>query len=347
MRAPLHPLRPGRLGMVDAICFIGRIEDPATIDDLATLSSAASAAYVWDPAINPPQEPALPFNPSGELFSNYGVFESLAYATGLQVCEVNHLTPQDWRGLVQFELAEDRPVLTLGLRGALTPALIIDATLERRAMHLKVLRAGAAQAEEVTLTSQENPQGDSEDFVHWMVFVREGQRADWAPSIGRLRLDMLRWLARHSHSAKEFFHETRANYAPGLAAQATMARLLRDELPAQLREDAPPRAQLTAYLNDHVAQLAQGRATAARALLRWADELGDWEDTPIRDLEAGRAALRDAAAHWSATAAVLGGLPAQDAITQEALAQLAHAWRVIAPGEQAAAAALGRLLAAT
>jgi hypothetical protein len=329
--------------MVDAVCFIAGLSDPHTLDDLATLSSAALAAYVWDPTLNPPTEPPCPFDASGELFSNYGVFEAIGYATGLQVCEVNNLTPQDWRALVMFELSEDRPVLTMGLHGPLEPTLILDAKLERRVMTLTVLRAGQTDTEQVTLKPQENPQGDSEDFVHWMVFVREGERPDWAPSVGRLRVDLLRWMAKHSHQRKEFFHETRANYAPGLHALTVFARLLTDELPTLLDADAPPREALAAYLRNHLAQLALGRATASRAAVRWADLLDRYPDVVCDDLSATRAALLEAASQWGATAAILEGLAPTQA-THEGLHQLAHAWRLIAPCEQAAVAAIERAL---
>jgi hypothetical protein len=330
--------------MVDAICFSAGIDDPAQIDDLATLSSAALAAYVWDPRLNPPQEPALPFNASGELFSNYGVLEAVAYATGLQVCEVNKLSAQDWRALVQFELDERRPVLTLGLHGPLRPTLILSSATERRATTLSIHRAGAAAPETVTLNRKESPQGTSEDFEHWLVFVRAGERAAWAPSIGRLRVDMLRWFVRHGALAKEFFHETRANYVPGLAAISAMARLLSDELPQLLSRDAPPRAELAAYLDDHSEQLRLGRATASRAVARWAAELGSHADVACADLDATRAALREASAQWAATAALLDTLPRADTVTLELLSQRAHTWRLIASCEQAAHQAITRAL---
>jgi hypothetical protein len=343
MRTPTT-LRPGRLGMVDAICFSAKIHDPDQIDDLATLSSAALAAYVWDPRLNPPQEPPLPFNPLGELFSNYGVFEAIAYATGLQVCEVNNLSAQDWRALVQFELDEDRPVLTLGLHGPLRPTLILSSANDRRLTTMTIQRAGADATETVTINRKESPQGTSEDFEHWMVFVREGERAEWAPSIGRLRIDMLRWFVRHSALAKEFFHETRANYAPGQSAITTMGRLLTDELPQLLGEDAPPRAELAAYLDDHLTQLRLGRATASRALVRWAAELDRHPDVACTDLDAARAALLDASAQWAATAALLDTLPPVHTVTLDTLHQLAHTWRLIAPCEQAAQQAVTRAL---
>jgi hypothetical protein len=237
-------------------------------------------------------------------------------------------------------------VLTLGLGGGLRPVWVEDAEAVTRALRLSVRRVGASGVEEYVLARQDQPQDDSEDFVYWIVFVRPGERAQWAPSRGRLRADAVRWMAKHARQTKELFHETRENYAPGLAALDAMLYLLQGPMVSLLdgaEVSEATRARLNVYLADFFGQLAAGREVASRALVRWADELGEFEDTPCEDVGACRGALLEAAAAWGASGALVGEAGEVGEVRGEAqLKALAGVLRSALSSEEAAGRALAR-----
>jgi|GEM_PF-3841322 len=297
--ARIAPSRSGALGMLDILLQI--MGERERFDEYASLTSAGIKTYVHDWEVNLPDADGEQryYTLRSGYFSNYGVFESLGYASGWDIKEFNFLKLSDVVQLLAYELVQGRALLSMmEVDGALEPVALVG--VDAGATWLKVMmqRIGSDTAEERDLWGQESLQGEDEDFVNWCVVARPGERADWAASIGKLRHDLITWACTHARSRKEFFHETRANYAPGLHGQRRFVELLEllmdeDFLLAQ-REKGIAR-----YVSAYVNQYIEGRAAFERCLPLWAAELGENEDEPWGDREAVSELLLAASAHYS------------------------------------------------
>jgi len=317
----LPALSPGAPGFVEALAWMTeRAGGPSfDLDELLCVTSVALKNYVYDPDINPAYDPPRHFALTAELFTNYGIFESFGHFTGWQIQEFNGLAPDDFFHVVRFEVSEDRALLSIGIDGPHEPVLIVGASqLGRDAAGrpgftrpgqraIELVRAGAADERVLAdFTARDHAQHpDDEVFKNWVVVARHGERPGWARSIGRMRIDALRWGARHATATKEFFHETRDNYAPGLRGFAAFVRLV-DQLTA--RTIAPHPEDTARYLATHLGGLARGRRALARRLPVWADELGQYPDLSIEDAGAVQSALREAASHYALVADALEGV---------------------------------------
>ncbi len=299
------PGAPGAVGLVEGLreMMLAGAEDPAdvlSLEEMLCVTSVAFKHYVFDPEINPPRQGMHPFEVTANLFSNFGIYEGLGYYTGWEVREFNHISIEDWLKLIGFELQAGRPVLTVGLCEGLEPEVItgIDAHDTTRTLH--VMRRGADAHTEVDAWGMERAQGDSGDFVNWCVIARPDTREAWAASHERIRHDVLRWAVEHGVARKEFFHETRLNYTPGLSGYDTFAGLLGDMwggLEGDLRADAAQR------IAAHIEELRRGRGAAGICLKTWAEQLGEDPEVPWGD--GADEHLEEAAQAYTAVGAAL------------------------------------------
>ncbi|MEC9398174.1 MAG: hypothetical protein VX475_11165 [Myxococcota bacterium] len=296
--ARVSPSRSGALGMLDILLQVMGARDH--FDEYASLTSAGAKTYVHDWDVNLTDEAGEPIYHTlrSGYFSNYGVFESLGYSSGWDIKEFNFLKLSAVVPLLAYELLQGRAMLSMmEIEGELEPVALVGVDAGATWLKVMVQRIGSDVPEERDLWGQGSLQGEDEDFVNWCVVARPGERAEWAASRGKQRHDLIAWLCTHARSKKEFFHETRANYAPGLYGQRRFAELL--EL---LGEDAFRAAQLergiaryiTAYMNQYI----EGRAAFARSLSAWGDELGASEDEPWGDAARVKELFQQAMAHY-------------------------------------------------
>lgn len=283
-------LTPGISGYVECVQLAlkrGGLE--LSLDELLCVSSASFARYVYDPKLNPHETDDREFSPLGELFSNYGVFESLGYYTGWRISELNEMSDVDFWKLLRFELASGRPMVSVGF-GELNPVMLIGYREDHNQRWVTVWSNDGVH--EVDFSSIRRPQGDSEVFVNFAVIVRESTSPDWAASKNRQRMAVLHWAVRHNKTQKEFLHETRENYAPGRSGGDVIVQSLR-----KLGDDV----ELAQYLSAHV----QGQR---RSKLAAANVLGDWgRDLAAEvDVEEVATALGDAATEFEKAIAALG-----------------------------------------
>lgn len=305
------PFSPALTGLVEAAGLaLRRLDYELSDDELLAISSAAFCNYVFDPKDNQHEDPARAFSRHGGYFSNYGPWESIGYYTGAEMRELTDIKGVDLAKLVAFELAHDRVIVTLD--SDLQPRLVTSyaVSIEQR---VAVLDDGTR----LDLASDAlDWQGDHEIFRNWMLLVRPGTRADWAAPSTRQRVDVLRWAAQHARTSKEFFQETRENYAPGLTGLKVFADFLRTVTD-------PDGA---AYAQDYLTSLGRARRAAAWAGRQWADEVAEY-----LAVDAVAPQLREAADGWTRVA---------DAIEQADTLQ--GAIDDVVAGEEAAVAALHR-----
>ena len=339
LMSSLAPLLSGTAGLCQALAAMMSIDQ--TPDEamhwqqLWCVSSGALSQYVYDYQINPAYDPERYFSKAGQLFSNWGLFEALGYYTGWEIKEFNHISQQDYWALLSFELSEGRPVLTIGLDGSLDPVLVVGCEEAMASRTAYVIRAGAeaASPEAVPMWAMANAQGDSEAFSNWLVVARPGERSPWSGSSTKQRLRALRWVTQHARRIKEFFHETRENYAPGLHGFARASALI---------AQAPTVPGGPEFWLEHIKLISMGRMAAASCLPLWADELEGVEDVNIIEIAAAKAALLEAAHAYGRVGQQLGAL-LEDDLSFE---QLAHGYSQAAVAEREAIEALERLLGA-
>lgn len=263
-------LAPGLVGLVQAVAALMRA-DPT---ELLGISSAAFCNYVFDPEINRHEADRREFSPLAALFSNYGPWESIGYYTGWEVREVNALGDVDTLKVVVFEIDQRRPVVTL--TPMLEPALV---TGYRISVDERVVLSTRG---ELVVRGEQRLQAGHEIFRNWMLLVRPSEQPAWAATQARQRLDVLRWAAEHGQGPKEFFQETRENYASGLAALDRFRGML---------EGLSDPATIT-YAEQYMRSLQAARDAAATCLERWASSVAAEASAPEVEpllLEASRA----------------------------------------------------------
>lgn len=280
------------------------------LDELWCVTGAAFSNYIFEPAYNPIEERARGFCEEGELFSNYGIIESFGGYTGMEVREFNFLSAEDFTKLAAFELMQGRAVLTMGIDGPRQPQLITG--IDAGAQHRKVRVVDAAGPERwLDIWGLDSAQGDDEDFVNWCVIMRFGERSAWSLSHNKLRVNAVRWGLKHAQMRKEFFHETRINYAPGLrgfeALSAQLGALVGQELSEGWRR----------YLDAHVRGLLRGSEAITSSLEGWCDDLIEDEAIIVRDEVALREAASAAVRGYDAGSTALAGGEVGDGVTVE------------------------------
>lgn len=333
----LAPMLPGTAGLCQALAAmmsLGQAPDEAmSWQQLWCISSGALCQYVYDYEINPAYEPERYFSKAGQLFSNWGLFEALGYYTGWEIKEFNHISQQDYWALLSFELSQGRPVLTVGLDGPLDPVLIVGCEEAMASRTAHVLRAGASAPEAVPMWAMANAQGDHEAFSNWLVVARPGERTPWSGSLTKQRLRTLRWVTQHARRLKEFFHETRENYAPGLHGFERASALI---------AQAPTIPGAPEFWLEHIRLMSLGRQAASSCLTLWADEIVGVEDVHVISQADAQAALLEAAAAYGRVGQQLGAMLDDDLSFE----QLSQGYKQAAIAEREAIEALERLLGA-
>ncbi|MEZ4460118.1 MAG: hypothetical protein R3E66_10385 [bacterium] len=250
------PLLPGISGLVQAIANSATVQGAEVdLDEWICASSAPFATYAFDQALNLYHD-GKRASAEAEWFTSYGVFEGIGYFTGWHAKDFNHLSIDDLWKVVQFEIVSGRPLVSIGFGGE---GVVQVVGFEASASAYRVdVTDGVNEWQFDVLNSR--PQHDSETFVNFVVGVRAGDVG--LMSKERQIAAVLRWGAEHLHALKEFVHETRENYAPGLAGAEVMLRLAQDGVEPQI-------------FKRHVASRRRSREAAARVLPRWAELIGE------------------------------------------------------------------------
>lgn len=256
LEVDVERLSPGLVGLVRAVAASIHAQDEAAdADELLCISSAAFANYVFDPEYNLHEEVRREYSPYADLFSNYGPWASIGYYTGWQIREVSSLASVDLMKLVAFELALGRPIVMLD--ESLQPGLLTSYDMSSGTKLVADASGRTWNVDEAKF------QDDDEVFDNWMLLVRPGEQEEWAASAARQRIDVLRWTAEHGRNRKEFFQETRENYAPGLMGIQRFRTFLED-----LTD--PGGVQ---YADAYTRRLRDARGAAGRVLPRWVDSI--------------------------------------------------------------------------
>lgn len=251
------PFLSGAAGLVQGVAASAKAQGAEPdLDEWLCVSSAAFATYVYDPAMNLYND-GKTFSAEGEWFSNYGLLEAIGYFSGWHAKEFNALPAEDLWKVIQFEIVSGRPLVSIGFGSdgvvllvgyeAGAASYLVDVTDGRKTWQFDVLN--------------HKPQGESEVFVNFVVGVRPGDPG--LTTRERQIAAVLRWAAEHGRSVKEFLHETRENYAPGLAGGAYIARF------------EAKTAEEQAFLERHIAARRRSREAASKVLPRWAELLGE------------------------------------------------------------------------
>ncbi|MGM0557416.1 MAG: hypothetical protein ACQEVA_13620 [Myxococcota bacterium] len=343
------PIHGGLVGVIEALYAGLELElgdDAPDARELMCMSGVAFKNYVYEPQFNQFEDPGREFSNEAHFVCNYGPFESLAYYTGFDIKEFNGISRDDFWTLLRVELSSGRPVISMGLKGPLQPALVTAYDESEHAPQVTVARARTGETEDVDLTGEAKMQGDSESFSNWLVIARPGEASEWTPSANRQRLRVLRWVESHAQRPKEFSQETRENYAPGLRGFDAFQRFLEGHA-AEDFEDF----NLVDYALTHVEELAHGRRAAATRLPRWGEELRDDENIALNDADAIVAAFSTLAGAYSGVSEPLEGwldAHVEDdwvEMTGAALGELREAHDAARAAEQGAVAHLQTLVA--
>jgi hypothetical protein len=292
-------LEPGLLGYCELIFDVMSAQGfEGDLDELRVISGAAVQHYIFEPAYNRHEEVPREFSRLALLFNNFGFFESLRYFTGWNVRDFDRVSLPDAWTLTAHELSEGRPVVTVDLRGDMEPALVVG--LEQPRTLVARIR-GDSGFEPVTLdlAGRGNLQ-HNDAFENFFAIVRPSDD-DALVGPNRQRLELLRWVVAHHRSEKEFFHETRENYASGERGFARLEELSRRV--ADAGDDAE-----RAYFDDHVRFTRCGREAASRVLGAWSVVL-----SRALDNVAIESSLNLAAARYGDVAEALGAADFADA----------------------------------
>lgn len=220
--------------------------------NLIAISSVAFSNYVYHAGYNQ-HDPLRKNSLYSELISNYGIYESIEHYTGNTISEVNGLPADEFWKLVQFEVLNGRPLVSLDEN--LNAIIIVGYRVEGESRYVQ-LSKGCEQKIEGAL------QGTNEAFVNWGVLVRPREKVLWKASELRQKMNLLRWVVEHGLGKKEFFQETRENYGVGIHG----FEIIKNELENADRE-------YQAYFSKVVGHLIYSRAIAAEVLMKWASEL--------------------------------------------------------------------------
>ncbi len=282
------PWSYGGAGLVDAVLdMMAHVEGTRRWDrdELLSLTSVGFKHYVYEPSYNPAYEPPRWVSSKGRLFSNYGIVESMGQHTGWEVMELNFIGAGDLAKLLAYEFAASRVVLTWapveeGGEPGWHVLVSLDASPARFIVGMMGVD-GVVHEVDVTARGGSVQGSEEEDLVNWCVVARPGEQAPWTLSLEKRRELVCRWGIKHARTSKEFFHETRENYAVGLSGYASLARVLSsgEEFSAEV-------------VRRHVEELYQGRRALSRRLGAWGSE----------------AAWKDAAACYGEVSALLEGL---------------------------------------
>lgn len=260
----------GGVGLIDALIdVVGDLDASVSLDrdEVLCLTSVGFKHYVYDPEYNPAYEPPRRVSQKACLFSNYGITESFGQHTGWEVMELNFIGAGDLAKLLAYEFASDRVVLTwASIDGESSPAwhavVSVDASPAR---FIVELMDGVGERHEVDVTGRGGSlQGEGdEDLVNWCVVVRPGEHAPWALTLEKRRALVCRWGVKHTSGRKEFFHETRENYAVGLTAYQSLIGVVRQESLSDQERDV---------LVQHIKELSEGRRALAQRLPKWGED---------------------------------------------------------------------------
>lgn len=259
----------GGAGLIDALMdVVGHVDASVSLDrdEVLCLTSVGFKHYVYEPEYNPAYEPPRRVSDKARLFSNYGIIESFGQHMGWEIMELNFIGAGDLARLLAYEFASDRVVLTwASIDGESSPSwhavVSVDASPARFVVELM---DGAGGRHEVDVTQRGGSlQGEAdEDFVNWCVVVRPGEHASWALTLEKRRALVCRWGVKHGSGRKEFFHETRENYAVGLTAYRSLMGVMRQgDLSARERD----------VLVQHIEELREGRGALAQRLPVWGE----------------------------------------------------------------------------
>lgn len=270
------PMRGG-VGVVDALIGMLKHCDQAIElerDELLVMTSVGVKHYLYEELYNPAYEPARYFSAKGELFSNYGVFESFEQHTNYEIREFNFLSAGDLAKLLAYELGDNRAVLSWGV-GDRDEVVWITGVSATPTTFEVTIRRGNGEESVIDLRQRGGKlQGeDDEDFVNWCVVARpKGGEVAWALSAEKRFELMLKWAYKHGMGRKEFFHETRENYATGLAAYETLV----GSVSARLDElDGEQRDRFQMQVQGHLDELAEGRGAMGRHLASYGDDYAE------------------------------------------------------------------------
>lgn len=249
------PILPGAVGLVQAVGVSAAAQGAdVDLDEWLCVSSSALMTYAFDPKLNRHEASDRHFSADGEWFSNYGVLESLGYFSGWHARDLNGPSTEDLWKLVRYELALGRPLVSQGFGGK--GVVLLTGYRDLPGVHEVTVTDGSTTW---TFNLQNPPQGDSEVFVNYIITVRQGEPG--LTSRSRQIEGVLRWTIDHGFGSKEFFHETRENYVPGLAGGEVISRLRLED------------AEEVEFFKNHVASRRRGREAASRVLGRWAELL--------------------------------------------------------------------------
>jgi hypothetical protein len=342
------PSDGGLVGVIEAVhaALDAEMDDAPSAQELLCMSGVAFKNYVFEPEFNQFEDPVRAFSSEAHFVCNYGPFESLAYFTGYDIKEFNGISRDDFWKLLRFELASGRPVVSMGMKGALQPLVVTGYDESDKVPKVTVRRARSQTPEDVDLTGEAEMQADHPSFSNWLVIVRTGEAAEWTPSANRQRLRVLRWAESHAQRPKEFSQETRENYAPGLGGFDAFQRFL-EAHDAEDFVDEP----LHDYLLTHIEELARGRRAAATRLPRWGEELRGDEDIALANADAIVAAFSTLAGSYADVAEPLETWLDEHVengwveVEESALEALREAHEAARMAEQAAVARLQTLVA--
>lgn len=339
--------KPGLVGAVQAVHGMLASVQPGEVpcpDELLCVSGVAFKNYVYAPQMNVAESPPRAYSDEATWVCNYGAFESLGYYTGGEVREFNAISREDFWGLLRFEIAQGRPVLSMGMGGALYPALVVGYDAAVRPASVELVRSGASARETCALPPGEDMQPSSPSFTNWLVIVRAGEAAEWTASAHRQRLRALQWAMGHARRTKEFSQETRENYAPGLAGFDAFDASLDELVPGDLGHER--------FICDHLDSLIRGRRAIASRLPVWADEWVGASQPGFGGADAVAGAASSAAASYAEVAGclepwrqTLEGAPSDDGGAREVdVAGLRSAHRQAREAEARAVVEVERLL---
>ncbi len=233
------------------------------LNELIGISSLAFSNYVYNSDYNQHELEGRYYSPYSELISNYGIFESLTHYTGYSVSEVNGLSDDDIWKLIQFEILHERPFISMD------PDFNVEVISGYKRCEESNTRKLIINGDESELRKM--LQNDDPVFVNWGVFTRPNDSEKMRTPKVRQQTNLLNWVVKHGFSPKEFFQETRENYACGIHGLEVMgARIAVGLEPDELES-----------FSCFVSRLLIKRKAASYCLKLWAPEIAQSTHTDI------------------------------------------------------------------